>query len=82
MSTPAKDVQDALAALERLALRHKVISVEDARAAARLLANDPHLEFPPPRPPPAATPSPSPPTAPPAEPPADAGNGTDEAPPS
>jgi hypothetical protein len=44
------DEQDALAALERL-LRHDVISLEEARLAARLITGRDDVEFPPPVPP-------------------------------
>ena len=70
MTAPGRDGNDALAALERL-LRHKVISEEQAVAAARLITGDPGMVFPPPRPPPAppaAAPAPAPQPAPAPEP--------------
>jgi hypothetical protein len=42
------EVQEALAALERLA-RHGVVPAEDALAAARLITGNPAYEFPPQR---------------------------------
>jgi hypothetical protein len=51
-----RDAQEALAALERL-LRHDVVTLEEARLAARLVTGRDDVEFPPPAPPgsPAAT---------------------------
>lgn len=43
--------EDALGALERLVFRHKVVTEEQARAAARLISGDPNFAFPPPAPP-------------------------------
>lgn len=55
------DANDALAALERLVHRHKVLTLDQARAAARIITGDPAFELPgepappaPPAPPPAA----------------------------
>ncbi|GEM_PF-3716795 len=45
-----RDAQEALAALERL-LRHDVVTLEEARLAARLVTGRDDLEFPPPAPP-------------------------------
>lgn len=52
MSQGAQDNhRDALAALERLVNRHRVLTAEEARNAARLITNDPDVQFPPARPP-------------------------------
>lgn len=54
MSPPSeRDVAEALAALTRLH-RHGILPLEEARDAARLIARDDDLEFPPPSPPPPA----------------------------
>lgn len=47
---PSDQHRDALSALERLVNRHHVLSLEEARAAARLITGDPDVQFPPPRP--------------------------------
>ena len=44
-----RDVQEVLAALERLR-RHEVISPDEALEAARLVTGDPTFTFPPPAP--------------------------------
>lgn len=68
MSQPAQGPQDALQALERL-YQKKAITLEEGKAAARLLARDDAYEFPAPRPEPAPTPA-EPAAAPPAPSPA------------
>lgn len=50
---PERAVAEALAALQRLH-RHGIVPLEEAREAARLIAHDPTLEFPPPAPSPPA----------------------------
>lgn len=52
-----KDKQDALEALERLTLRHKVVAEDQAQAIARLITEDPSFQFPPPQPPEEAAPT-------------------------
>lgn len=47
--TPDRDVAEAIAALQRLH-RHGVLTLEEAREAARLISGDDALEFPPPAP--------------------------------
>jgi hypothetical protein len=64
-----REASDALAALERLVSRHKLLTPEQALQAARIITGDPTFEFPPPRP--AAPPPPAPPPPAPAAPPAD-----------
>lgn len=44
-------VEDQLAALERLVHRHNVLTLEEARAAGRILTGNPAFDFPPPAPP-------------------------------
>ena len=44
---PSREVAEALAALTRLH-RHGILPLEEAREAARLIARDDKLEFPPP----------------------------------
>ena len=62
MSPPSeRDVSEALAALTRLH-RHGILPLEEAREAARLIARDDNLEFPPPEPRKAPNPAPTPPT--------------------
>ena len=46
---PSREVAEALAALQRLH-RHGILPLEEAREAARLIARDDTLEFPPPAP--------------------------------
>lgn len=60
---PGRDPNEALAALERL-YHKQVVTLEEAKAAARLITGDENAEFPPPRPPPAAAPPPEPVAAP------------------
>ncbi len=55
--SPEREVAEALAALQRLH-RHGILPLEEAREAARLIARDDKLEFPPPAP--APTPAPVP----------------------
>lgn len=63
--SPPADAREVLGALERLVQRHRVVSMDDAKRAARLLMNDPAFEFPPPK---AVAPAePVPPGAPPAD---------------
>lgn len=61
VTAPGKDPSEALGALERLLLRHKVLTLEEAQAAARLITGDPNVVFPP-----AAPPKPAPTRGPPA----------------
>jgi hypothetical protein len=50
MTPPSeRAVAEALAALQRLH-HHGIVPLDEAREAARLLARDPSLEFPPPAP--------------------------------
>lgn len=78
----SREAQDALQALDRLVQRHKLLSLEQGKSAARLIAGDENVEFPLPRPPPPAPPAarapPPKPESAPAAPPAEA---TAEAPP-
>ena len=55
----ARDPNDGLAALERLYAK-KVVTLEEAQAAAKLLTGDPNAVFPPPKPPPAPPAAPAP----------------------
>lgn len=71
-----EDHGEALLALHRLVQRN-VLSMDEARSAARLITGDPAVEFPPKPPPPRAPapapsspPSPESPAAPPSPPPA------------
>ncbi|MFA5860796.1 MAG: hypothetical protein WDA16_03785 [Candidatus Thermoplasmatota archaeon] len=52
MTAPSasRDVQDALAALDRLVHRHKLLTPEQALQAARLITGNAAFEFPPPTP--------------------------------
>lgn len=63
---PTREAQDALSALERL-YRRKVVSLDEAQAAARFITGDENAVFPPPAPPPpppsAPAPAPPPPPA-------------------
>lgn len=63
------DASDALSALERLVHRHKILTLDQARAAARVITGNPDYELPaqPAPPAPAAAPPPSPAPAPPAD---------------
>lgn len=75
MPAPTRDPQDALSALERLYQR-KVVTLEEAQAAARFITGDEGAVFPPPASPPPPEVPPAPDTsgkaaAPPAEPAAD-----------
>lgn len=45
-----KEKAEALEALERLVLRHKLLSEDEGRRIARVVAEDPSLKFPAPRP--------------------------------
>lgn len=45
----SRDVSDAMAALDRL-VRNEVVSLEEARQAARVLTGDPNFELPAPAP--------------------------------
>lgn len=53
MTPPARDSPEALAALERL-LQRNVVTLEQAKTAARLITGDPAVAFPPPPQAPAA----------------------------
>lgn len=58
---PGRDQGDAMAALERL-FRHQVITLDQAKLAARTITGDESIVFPPPAP--AAEPAPAPAAAP------------------
>lgn len=67
--TDGAEVDDVLAALGRLAHRHKVLTLDQARAAARIVTGNPDYELPAepaqapvPGAPPAPAPAPAPPT--------------------
>ena len=68
-ATYSREAQDAIQALDRLVHRHKLLSLDQGKSAARIITGDENVEFPPPRPPPpvpAAPPAaPIPPPAPP-----------------
>lgn len=49
MTVQGQDQHDAMASLERLYAK-KVVTLEEAQAAARLLTGDPNAAFPPPPP--------------------------------
>lgn len=63
--TEGPEANEALAALERLVHRHKVLTLDQARAAARLITGNPDYELPAEPTPPAPAPAPVP--APPAD---------------
>jgi hypothetical protein len=68
MAAHSREAQDAIQALDRLVHRHKLLSLEQGKTAARLVTGDENVEFPPPRPvapeAPPARPAPAPARAP------------------
>lgn len=51
MNARAPEPQDWLSALDRLVHRHKLLTLDQARLAGRLITGDDSFQFPPPAPP-------------------------------
>src|SRR5438552_3735297 len=59
-ATYSREAQDALQALDRLVHRHRLLSLDQGKSAARLITGDENVEFPLPKPEPPARAAPAP----------------------